>query len=290
MNEPMTIEEAIIGFEELKLFYIQAYEDHFDIVIPQVILSAMIEDMLVTYTGDQTQVVLLHEMMIGVMNKSLETDQKLSDLAKDVLQDKELLQAFTNHEANPELLYALNHTDKGKIFISKMEEFLQIYGWRSVKSHDLTEETWVENPEFVLDIIRNNIQYQCDFDEEFAQAVIKRRETYEQFMSEVKDESFKTKFETLYHFALQAANIRDDHHFYIDAMLDAKARLYLLKIGELLAQKAIPHQEDLWYLYDEEVHKALTTSITYDSVIQQRKIEMKENEAIQPPAYSRHSI
>ncbi|MGG1698444.1 PEP/pyruvate-binding domain-containing protein [Bacillus zhangzhouensis] len=287
INEPMTIEEAIIGFEELKAFYIQAYEDHFDIVIPQVILSAMIEDMLVTYTGDQKQVVLLHEMMIGVMNKSLETDQKLSDLAKDVLQDEELLHTFTNHEANPELLYALNHTDKGKHFISKMEEFLQIYGWRSVKSHDFTEEAWVENPEFILDILRNNIQNQCDFDEEFAQAVIKRRETYEQFMSEVKDEVFKATFEKLYHFALQAANIRDDHHFYIDAMLDVKARLYLLKIGELLAQKGvIPHQEDMWYLYDEEVHKALTTSITYDSVIQQRKIEMKENEAIQPPAYT----
>ncbi|MCY7723999.1 phosphotransferase, partial [Bacillus pumilus] len=37
MKEPMTIEEAIIGFEELKAFYIQAYDDHFDIVIPQVI-------------------------------------------------------------------------------------------------------------------------------------------------------------------------------------------------------------------------------------------------------------
>ncbi|MFB8735874.1 hypothetical protein ACEQPO_26025 [Bacillus sp. SL00103] len=79
----MTIEEAIIGFEELKAFYIQAYDDHFDIVIPQVILSAMIEDMLMTYTGDQSQVILLHEM-IGVMNKSLETDKKLSDFAKRV--------------------------------------------------------------------------------------------------------------------------------------------------------------------------------------------------------------
>ncbi|MCM3026626.1 PEP-utilizing enzyme [Bacillus safensis] len=287
INEPMTIEKAIIGFEELKAFYIQAYDDHFDIVIPQVILSAIIEDMLVTYTGDQTQVVLLHEMMIGVMNKSLETDKVLSDIAKEVLQDPELHQAFIHHEKNPELLYALNHSEKGKYFISKLEEFLQVYGWRSIKSHDFTEETWIENPEYILDIIRNNIQSQCDFDEEFAKAVIKRQETYKHFMSQVKDESFKTKFETLYQFALQAANIRDDHHFYIDAMLDAKARVYLLKIGELLTQKgAIPHQDDIWNLYDEEVQKALTTSISFYSVIQQRKMEMKENEAIQPPAYT----
>ncbi|MCL7872794.1 PEP/pyruvate-binding domain-containing protein [Bacillus altitudinis] len=287
ITRPLTIDDAINGFQELKEIYLRAYDDHFDIVIPQVILSAIIEDMLVTYTGDQTQVVLLHEMMIGVMNKSLETDQKLSHLAKDVLQDSELLQAFTDHSANAELLYALNHTEKGKNFISKVEDFLQVYGWRSVKSHDFTEETWVENPEFVLDIIRNNIRHQSDFDEEFAQAVIKRQETYEQFISQVTDEAFKTKFEELYHFALHAANIRDDHHFYIDAMLDAKARLYLLKIGELLVQKgAIPHQEDLWYLYDDEVLNALTTSTTYDSIIQQRKIEMKENESIQPPAYT----
>lgn len=287
MNKPLTLEEAIIGFEELKAFYIQAYDDHFEIVIPQIILSTIIEDMLVTYTGDQKQAVILHEMMIGIMNKSLETDQKLSHLAKDIRQDAELLYAFKNSATNSELLYALNQTDKGKTFIEKMEGFLQIYGWRSVKSHDFTEETWIENSDFVLDIIRNNVQHQRDFNEEFAQAVIKRCETYKQFMSQVKDTTFKTKFETLYQIALQAANIRDDHHFYIDAMLDAKARLYLLKIGELLAQKgAIPQQEDLWYLYAEEVHKALSTSITYNSVIQQRKIEMKENEAIQPPTYT----
>ncbi|UYO35280.1 PEP-utilizing enzyme [Bacillus zhangzhouensis] len=286
MNETMTIEKAIIGFDELRDFYIQAYDDHFDIVIPQIILSAIIEEMLVTYTGDQTKVVLLHEMMIGVMNKSLETDKVLSDIAKEVLQDPELHQAFSHYEKNSELLHALNHSEKGKHFISTLADFLQVYGWRSVKSHDLTDETWAENPEFILDIIRNNIQSQCDFDEEFAKAVIKRQETYKHFMSQVKDESFKTKFETLYQFALQAANIRDDHHFYIDAMLDAKARVYLLKIGELLAKKgAIPHQEDLWYLYDEEVQKALTTSISFESVIQQRRMEMKDNAAIQPPAY-----
>ncbi|WP_064497988.1 PEP/pyruvate-binding domain-containing protein [Bacillus safensis] len=287
INEPITIEKAIEGFEELKAFYIRAYDDHFDIIMPQVILSSIIEDMLVTYTGDQTQVVLLHEMMIGVMNKSLEIDKMLSDIAKEVLQDPELHQAFIQHEKNPELLYALNHSKKGKHFISKLEEFLQVYGWRSVKSHDFTEETWIENPEYILDIIRNNIQTRCDFDEEFAKAVIKRQETYKHFMSQVKDESFKTKFETLYQYALQAANIRDDHHFYIDAMLDAKARVYLLKIGELLTQKgAIPHQDDIWNLYDEEVYKALTTSTSFESVVQQRKIEMKQNEDIQLPAYT----
>ena len=68
--------------------------------------------MLVTYTGDQTQVVLLHEMMIGVMNKSLETDKVLSDIAKDVLQDPELHHAFIHHEKNSELLHALNHSEK----------------------------------------------------------------------------------------------------------------------------------------------------------------------------------
>ncbi len=112
INEPMTIEKAIIGFEELKDFYIQAYDDHFDIIMPQVILSSIIEDMLVTYTGDQTQVVLLHEMMIGVMNKSLEIDKMLSDIAKEVLQDPELHQTFIQHEKNSELLYALNHSKK----------------------------------------------------------------------------------------------------------------------------------------------------------------------------------
>ncbi|MGE6630185.1 PEP/pyruvate-binding domain-containing protein [Bacillus sp. NPDC077027] len=287
INQPLSVEEAIKGFEELKAFYIQAYDDHFDIVVPQMILSAVLEDMLLTYTGDPKVIMKLHEMLIGKMNKSLETDKELDYLSQEARQDTELLFAFTNSQSNEELLSTLRQSDRGIAFLVKLQEFLNTFGWRSVRSHDFIEETWFENPTFVLDIIKNNIQHNSNFDKEFERAVEKRKEIYQQMISSIEDDQFKSKFDELYQFALRAANVRDDHHFYIDAMLDAKARLYLLKIGEILNQKqAINNKEDIWYLYDDEVQNALTTSTKYQSIVDLRKEEMAENELIQPPTYT----
>lgn len=77
-------------------------------------------------------------------------------------------------------------------------------------------------------------------------------------MENIEDPALRKEFDRYYQWTLSAANIKDDHHFYIDAMLDAKARIFLLKVGELLADSGvIQDREDLWFLYDDEVEDAL---------------------------------
>ncbi|EGF34631.1 YvkC, partial [Lactobacillus helveticus MTCC 5463] len=63
---------------------------------------------------------------------------------------------FTVSHAD-ELHQTLLQSNEGKRFLEQVGEFLQEYGWRSVKSHDLIEETWAENPYFALANIQNYV-------------------------------------------------------------------------------------------------------------------------------------
>ncbi|MFP3422863.1 hypothetical protein R0K19_26195, partial [Bacillus sp. SIMBA_161] len=76
-------------------------------------------------------------------------------------------------------------------------------------------------------------------DSEFHKTIEKRKQLYADFMDRIEDDGFRETFDRYYQWTLSSSVIKDDHHFYIDAMLDAKARLCLLKIGELLQKQGV---------------------------------------------------
>lgn len=105
-------------------------------------------------------------------------------------------------------------------------------------------------------------------------------------MENIEDPDLRKEFDRYYKWTLNAANIKDDHHFYIDAMLDAKARVFLLKVGELLAENGvIQNREDLWFLYDDEVENALLHPVSMQEKAEKRRQTFHEYELAQAPAY-----
>lgn len=69
-------------------------------------------------------------------------------------------------------------------------------------------------------------------------------------------------------------------------MLDAKARLCLLKIGELLEkQGVIDDREDMWYLYSDEVEKALASPVPMQEKAAERKQLFQQYQLLEAPAY-----
>lgn len=114
----------------------------------------------------------------------------------------------------------------------------------------------------------------------------KREKLYNEFLESIEDPGLRTEFDRYYQWTLNSANIKDDHHFYIDAMLDAKARIFLLKIGELLAENGvIQDREDLWFLYDDEVEQALLHPVSLQEKAEKRRQIFHEYELAQAPAY-----
>ncbi|MGB3785196.1 PEP/pyruvate-binding domain-containing protein [Priestia megaterium] len=263
--------------QSLTDFYKTAYDLHFDIVMPQMSLNTKAEEYYKNLTNKKSGHDV-YELLTGKMNKSLETDQQLSRLALTVKDDAELTKIF-EEECTETLLKKLEENKAAKSFMAEVDTFLKQYGYRSVVSHDFVGETWLENPLHALLIIQGYVNDGYNFDENFKQTVKKREQNYNEFLEQIADSKHKEEFKKYYQWALDASVIRDDHHFYIDAMLDAKARLFLLNLGDLLVHHHVfLMKEDIFFLYLDEVKSLLENPVDVTELVEKRKKEHAEHE------------
>ncbi|MCM3544402.1 PEP/pyruvate-binding domain-containing protein [Priestia megaterium] len=276
-HENLTLQRGKEILQSLAGFYKVAYDLHFDIVMPQMSLNTIIEEYYKNLTNKKSGHDV-YELLTGKMNKSLETDQELSGLALAVKRDSELTEIF-QEECTETLLKKLEGNKAGKSFMAELNTFLKQYGYRNVVSHDFVGETWLENPLHALSIIQGYVNDNYNFDENFKQTVKKREQNYNEFLEQIADSKHKEEFKKYYQWALDASVIRDDHHFYIDAMLDAKARLFLLKLGDLLVHHHVfLVKEDIFFLYLDELEALLENPVDVTELVEKRKKEHAEHE------------
>ncbi|KNH24103.1 phosphotransferase [Priestia megaterium] len=276
-GENLNLQRGKEILQSLTDFYKTAYDLHFDIVMPQMSLNTKVEEYYKNLTNKKSGHDV-YELLTGKMNKSLETDQQLSRLALTVKGDAELAKIF-EEESTETLLKKLEESKAAKSFIAELGAFLKQYGYRSVVSHDFVGETWLENPLHALSIIQGYVNDGYNFDDNFQQTVKKREQNYNEFLEQIADSKHKEEFKKYYQWALDASVIRDDHHFYIDAMLDAKARLFLIKLGDLLVHHHVfLMKEDIFFLYLDEVKSLLENPVDVTELVEKRKKEHAEHE------------
>lgn len=270
-----TLAEARQQVLALHSFYERAWQLHFEIVMPRTSLSMALEQMYSQLTGDP-QSTYVYELLTGVMNKTLETDRglwKLAQAAHDTQEVKTLLLATPVSE----LAQRLAQSEEGRAFLTRVQSFLDEYGYRTSNSHEFVDETWVENPVHALSIIVSYLQKEYDFDAHFAQIVCERESKAQAVLDKMPEGDAKEQFVLLYQWALDSWGLDEDHHFYIDAMLPAKSRLFLLRVGELLVQaEALAERNDIFYLYLDELISLLDEPIPADSLIESRKQAYQE--------------
>ena len=247
-----TLAEAKDILIELYAFYKRAWEIHFEVVMPRGSLGLALEDAYQKLTGDNNTTIV-YDFVEGVMNKSTETDRVVWQLADSIKKSEALTNLFaTTSLAN--LKDALQASAEGATFLSEVQQVLNVYGWRIANSHEFSDETWIENPVYIFEVIMEYLKKDYNFDEEFAKVVAEREAKVASLLAQYKDSTEKAAFMQIHEWALQYWGVDEDHHFYIDAMLPAKARLLLLEIGKLLVKaKAIHSAEDIFYFYLDEL-------------------------------------
>ena len=247
-----TLAEAKDILIELYAFYKRAWEIHFEVVMPRGSLGLALEDAYQKLTGDNNTTIV-YDFVEGVMNKSTETDRAVWQLADSIKKSEALTNLFaTTSLAN--LKDALQASAEGAAFLSEVQQVLNVYGWRIANSHEFSDETWIENPVYIFEVIMKYLKKDYNFDEEFAKVVAEREAKVASLLAQYEDSTEKAAFMQIHEWALQYWGVDEDHHFYIDAMLPAKARLLLLEIGKLLVKaKAIHSAEDIFYFYLDEL-------------------------------------
>ncbi|MBO1000199.1 phosphotransferase [Bacillus sp. SD075] len=269
-SKEFTAAKATKGLEELEGFFKEVYYWHFMIVLPHASLTIKLEQLFTSLLGTEPSHEL-YQSMAGVMNRSLESDRILWQLSLKAKNESQLLKVIMDADEG-NVAQDLRAFGKGRDFLERVDNFADVYGYRCLKAHDFIGETWIENPEHVLQIIKNFIINGYDFDKEFEAAVAAGQRIYQRFLNGIEDSAEKAAFKKYYQMALDAAVITDDHHFYIDAMFDAKARLYLLKVSELLVQQnVLDDVEDIWFVYKDEIISALDAPYSLMETVLERK-------------------
>lgn len=279
-----TLQQAKEQVLELHQFYKTAWQLHFELVIPRGAISMGLEHLYRELAND-SQTTVIYEMLTGVMNKTLETDRglwKLAQAAQDSPPVKTLLRSVPVEEASGRL----QESAEGTAFLTRLQSFLDEYGYRSPNSHEFMDETWVENPVHALAIISSYLQKEYDFDQEFAQIVRDRETRAKEILAKMPEGETKQFFLHMYEWALDSWGLDEDHHFYIDAMLPAKSRLFFLRVGELLVRAdVLKKREDIFYLYLDELIGVLENPAPVFGLIEERKREHEENKRKHVPPF-----
>ena len=284
-KRPFNRDQAVEKLHELHAFYKRAWELHFEIVMPRMDLGMALED-LYGKLAQTTQTAVIYDWLVGVMNKSLETDRELWKLAERAKQSAELRELFAKTPVE-KVETALEQTEAGRQFLTATRDLLEEYGYRATNSHEFVEEIWVENPAPAFGVIARYLETDYDFEQENSKLVEERKSAFEAVVQTLPDGEAKQAFLRLYQFALDCWGLDEDHHFYIDAMLPAKSRLFLLEVGKLLVQEGIVDApQDVFFFYLDELAAALQNPTASQELIAQRKREHEANKQHKPaPAF-----
>ncbi|MGC5327730.1 PEP-utilizing enzyme [Brevibacillus sp. SYSU BS000544] len=278
----LSLKEALHYVEELQHFYTKAWQYHFEIVIPRISLVIALEEVYRQVTGAK-DTKEIYDFMQGVMNMSLETDRGLWLLAKQVKSSAVLCSLLTSSK-NP--IETLGLSTEGREFLKDFEDFLSIYGHRTTRTHEFTEETWFENPAIALSMIKNYVQIDYDFDGQFNQVIAERKAKVNDLFERLPAGDMTNQLHTMYNWALNCWGVDEDHHFYIDAMLAAKSRYFLKNVGRTLVQhQIIACDEDIFYLYLDDLLEALFEPRALDEVVRQNKKRYQHFLSLQPKPF-----
>ncbi|MFC7441564.1 PEP/pyruvate-binding domain-containing protein [Laceyella putida] len=280
----LTLDEALRKVDELFQFYHKAWEVHFDVVGPYGAIMQLLEKLHEQLTNKKDPL-FLHELLVGVMNKSLETDRELWKLAEQAKQNPVVLNEFTHVPAD-RLAARLAATEEGSAFLAAVKNMMSEYGYNKTNTHEFLGQTWIEDMSVPLSHIQAFIKTGYNFDEEYARMVKEREQKYAECIQSLPDSERKRQFMQVYDWALAGKCVHDDHHFYIDAMLSAKARLFLLNVGKTMVKHGIvTDKEDIFYLYLDELKHALANPKELKPLIAERKAEFAENRQKRVPSH-----
>ncbi|MYL36401.1 PEP-utilizing protein [Halobacillus litoralis] len=274
-NARISLNEAENALLELYEMYSRIWGIHFEVVMPRMSMGQALEEAYGRALGTEN-VTEVYDLLVGQMNKSLETDRELWKLSLLVKDAAPLQEAF-EHKAE-EVLEQLQNSPEGLNFLNDVQAFTDVYGHRTANSHEFADETWVENPYHVLKIIKNYVEQDYDFEEEFNQVIQKRERKLEESLARMPEGEAKETFTALHGMALEMWGLDEDHHFYIDAMLPAKSRPMILNAGKTLKDHSIiDDPEDIVYLYLDELIDVLREPRGVHSLIQERKEQHVRN-------------
>lgn len=274
-------QDAQEALRAVQAAYDLVWQRHFEVVMPRMAAAGVLDDLIKRLTGREDPS-MLHKIFAGVWTKTLESDQALRQLADSA--PPEVAEALSGPRAD--WMARLAATPAGQSFLVQLEAFLAQYGHRVAHSHEFVEPTWLEDPTQPLALVRTYLSQPFDFESHFAAVAAARADALAALLAEMPESPERAAFVKLYAQTLEFWGIDEDHHFYIDAMLPAKTRPLLLRVGALLVEAGVlDDAEDLWFLYRDELEAVLQEPADRRALVAARRAEWRRQQQETPTPY-----
>jgi len=222
------------------------------------------------------------EMMQGAHNLSVESGSRLWQLAHNA--PSSVREGITS-QAAAMAYQLLQETEEGRAFLTALDEYLQVYGWR--KGHfDVNGPAWAEDPMLALDQVRLMLRAPTDPAEDQRRGAEQAESRAAKCRALLADDPEALgKFNGLYHACKSYPQIQENHNFHIDQKFMALLRLPFLEAGRrLTARGLLGDREDYAYVTLDEINAALRGDGTsrIEAVIE-RRTEMTRWQSYVPP-------
>lgn len=261
----------------------------------------MLGTLLEKYYGDDSEQVRARLISGVTGNITMQTNIKLWQLAQEA-KSSSTVRAILSTPDTPDLCAALQADGDGRIFLARLDTFLEQYGHREVRM-DILYPTWGEDPSPVLQFIRGYF----DADEKSnpltqqARLVREREQLAQEVDAQVeRDLTGRLAVAPLFHWVLKNTQThtreRDTMHFELTRLFPPFRRALLELGARWQLAGLVAAQEDIFFLALDEMRAVAerTTAGTLPSPLQElvraRRAEFEHNAAHPPPPLIRDGV
>ncbi len=235
-------------------------------------------------TRGEIDEVLLGRLQNSARDRNWDSIEALWKMKEEVRSDTALAAAF-RHETAPEIIAALNGTERGRQFIEqRVEPYQREFGWHAVWSHEFIFPTVREQMEPVIETVRGYIETEYDYPATIAAMVADIDRASAEILAGLEGEQLE-EIRAANEMNLKMAPLTPDHHFYIDQGANAHLRLVLIAIGrKLVAQGLLVAPDDVMFLRYNELREFIADPSVFDarSLVAARKAEREHAYTVRP--------
>jgi pyruvate,water dikinase len=262
------------------------WEIHFLLAFPMLLSLSLFDDLYRDLFGDE-DAFQAFRLLQGFDNKTLESNQRLWSLSRQIVADPTLRHVFESLPA-AEIIPALEGTAAGQEFLAELRGFLAEFGRRG-DTWGLRLPGWIEDPRSVLQHLKDYVT-QPDRDlhaeraaliEERERLVAAARERLTGYPRPVVEE-----FEGLLTSAQSANILSEEHGFWIDFSSTYEIRLVILEVGRRLASaRVLDDADDVFFLSLEEIRETVQQAPSLDrrALVAERRAEIEHAHTVTPP-------
>ncbi|TNC25173.1 PEP-utilizing enzyme [Amycolatopsis alkalitolerans] len=241
-------------------FHQRSFEIHFEVMYP----------LLANYVGFYgacTEMGIdpgeIAKFLQGYDTKIMETDRALNELTRQA-RTAGLSEVFAATDASKLRSSLAAHGGAASEWLTKFDDFLRVYGYRTEGSCDIALPSWIEDPTPALGMVKTFLQKDGDHDFAAARrAAIEEREAAidaaRSRLTREEQEVFEAGLASC-----QAANFpwwQDDHNYYIDLRVSLPMRWACQQIAEAVGADA---SDDTIFLFWPELMQVADGERKYD--------------------------